>query len=78
MADDLTTTSFSGPVLDGSRRFAALSVASEQLAQVADTLATLARSLHGVAASLEAWPVDPQVTARAEFHANDDDVDHGR
>ena len=71
MADDPTTTSFSGPVLDGSRRFAALSVASEQLAQVADTLATLARSLHGVAASLEAWPVDPQVTARAEFHAND-------
>ena len=73
MADDLTTTtSFSGQVLDGSRRFAALSVVSEQLVQVADTLATLARSLHGVAASLKASPaIDPQASARAEFHAND-------
>ena len=72
MADDLTMTSFSGQAHDGSRRVAALSVVSEQLAQVADTLATLARSLHGVAATLKASPaVDPQATARAEFHAND-------
>lgn len=72
MADDLTTTPFSGQVVDGSRRFAAMSVVSEQLVQVADTLATLARSLHGVAASLTAsTAVDPQATARAEFHAND-------
>jgi signal transduction histidine kinase len=72
MADDLTTTSFSEQALDGTRRLAAVPVVSEQLAQVADTLAALARSLHGVAASLKASPTaDPQATARAEFHAND-------
>src|SRR3954467_8442491 len=70
MADDLTTTSFSEQVLDGRRL--AVPVVSEQLEQVADTLAALARSLHGVAASLKASPTaDPQATARAEFHAND-------
>src|SRR3954454_4158445 len=71
MADDLTTTSFSEQAVDASRRLA-VPVVSEQLAQVADTLAALARSLHGVAASLKASPTaDPQATARAEFHAND-------
>ena len=71
MADDLTTTSLSGQAHDGTR-FAAQSIVSEQLAEVADTLATLARSLHGVAAALKASPaVDPQATVRAEFHAND-------
>src|SRR3954467_3442347 len=70
MADDLTTTSFSEQALDGRRL--AVPVVSEQLAQVADTLAALARSLHGVAASLNASPTaDPQATALAEFHAND-------
>jgi signal transduction histidine kinase len=70
MADDLTTTSFSEQALDGRRL--AVPVVSEQLAQVADTLAALARSLHGVAASLKASPTaDPQAMARAEFHAND-------
>src|SRR5436853_4222532 len=72
MADDLTTTSFSGQVVDGGRRLEKVPVVSEQLAHVADALAALARSLHGVAASLKASPaVDPQAAARAEFHAND-------
>ncbi len=71
MADDLTT-SFSGLAEDGGPRFAALPIVPEQLVQIADTLATLGRSLHGVAAALNAsLAVDPQVTARVEFHAND-------
>jgi signal transduction histidine kinase len=72
MADDLTTASLSGHGNNGSRRLAPLPIVSEQLAEVADTLAALARSLHGVAASLKVSPpAGPQAVSRAEFQAND-------
>ena len=72
MADDLTTASFSEQGNNGSRRLAPLPVVSAQLAQVADTLAALANSLHGVAASLKVpTAAGPQATSRAEFQAND-------
>ena len=73
MADDLTTASHSEQQgHNGSRRLAPLPIVSEQLAQVADTLAALAKSLHGVAASLKVSPAAGlHATSRAEFQAND-------
>jgi signal transduction histidine kinase len=72
MADDPTTASFSEHDINGSRRLAPLPLVSEQLVHVADTLAALANSLHGVAASLKVSPAaGPQAASRAEFQAND-------
>ena len=72
MADDPTTASFSEQGNTGSRRLAPLPVVSEQIGQVADTLAALAKSLHGVAASLKVSPVAAtQAKSRTEFQAND-------
>ena len=70
MADDRLTTPVPPP--DAGGRLAGVPVVSEHLVQVADTLAALAKSLHGVAASLRASEaMDLRTAARAEFQAND-------
>jgi signal transduction histidine kinase len=72
MADDPTTAGVFEPGNNGKRRPAPLPVVSGQLAQVADALAALAKSLHGVAASLQVSPTaGAQAISRAEFQAND-------
>ena len=70
MDDDRITTVRSSHA--GGRRTSGLPVVPDQLEHVADTLTTLARSLHGAAASLRASaPTDPGAAIRSEFHAND-------
>jgi len=72
MADDRTTTPLSGEAGAAGRRPAGLPVVSEQLEYVADSLTALARSLHGVAASLTASAtMEAHAAARVEFQAND-------
>ena len=70
MEDDRMMTPYAET--SGARQVSGLPAVPEQLAQVADTLTALAKSLHGMAASLKASAaVDPRMGTRLEFQAND-------